>query len=105
MPNKTTIEVRGPHDRVLSTLLSVEHAVDIRPQVDRVALVEIGLGFVTAFWVESDRRTVLIVHDPDHRDTVASQVFARLAEGAGRFEIRHGRRSDEDFRYQLDYAS
>lgn len=105
MPNKTTIEVRGPRRDVIQALLSVEHAVDIRPQVERVALVEIGLGFATAFWLEAEQRTVITVHDPDHTDTVASQVFARLAERAGRFEICHGRAREEDFRYQLDYAS
>ena len=105
MLHKTTFEVHGPHDDAIEALLSVDEAVDVRPQVERVALVEIGLGFATAFWVESDDRTVITVHDPDHTDSVASQVFARLAERAKRFEICQGNDLDEDFRYELQYAS
>ena len=104
MPTKTTIEVHGPRREVIEALLSVEHAVDVRPQVERVALVEIGLGFATAYWVEAEQRTVITVHDPDHTDAVASKVFARLAERAEAFEIRHGPQDYEDLRFQLDYA-
>ena len=104
MLTKTTIEVHGPRREVIEALLSVEQAVDVRPQADKVALVEIGLGFATAYWVESEQRTVITVHDPDHRDAVASKVFARLAERAEAFEISHGQEESEDLRFQLDYA-
>jgi hypothetical protein len=104
MPNKTTIEVHGPRARIIQALLSVEHAVEISGEVDRVALVKIGPGFATAVWDEADQRTVITVHDPDHTDAVASSVFARLAERAEGFEICHAE-DDEDFRYELEYAS
>jgi hypothetical protein len=104
MPNKTTIEVHGPREQVIEALLSVDQAVELRSEVDKVALVEIGLGFATAFWVEADERTVITVHDPDHTDHVASSVFGRLAEGAHGFEICHGHHED-DILFQLEYAS
>jgi hypothetical protein len=105
MPNKTRIEVHGPHDRVLQNLLSVGDAVPLDPEVESVAIIEIGFGFATAFWIEAEQRTVIIVHDPDHRDAVAAAVFAHLAEEAEAFDIGHGHDESDDFRYLLDYAS
>ena len=104
MPNKTKMRVRGPRREAISALLTLEPAVEIRSQVERLSLVEFDQGFATALWDEADQRTIITVHEPDHTDEIAIAVFACLAGSTGSFEVcRDVERADVV--YEFDYAS
>jgi len=86
MSHLTTIEVHRPLSPVTRALLRTK-SFDHVYRVGDAVHVQLGGAEATAVWDAADRCTVVTVQEPDRTNSVASAVFARLAELVDRFEI------------------
>lgn len=88
MPH-TTIEVHRPLQAVTRALLTTRSFDHVYRDGDEVR-VQIGRACAVASWDAHEECTVVTVREPDRKATMASAVFARLAEMVDRFEIYKG---------------
>ena len=86
MPHLTTIEVHRPLVPVTRALLRTKNFDHVYRVGDAVH-VQLEGAEATAVWDAADKCTVVTVQEPDRKNSVASAVFARLAELVGQFEI------------------
>jgi hypothetical protein len=93
----TTIEVHRPLRPVARSLLK-DKRFDHVYRVGDIVRVQIGRASATAAWDPSDECTVVTVQEPDRKVSVASAIFARLAEHVDRFEIYKGPRGEVCYR-------